>query len=169
MTRRNIIEIFLTLFIFCSSQELSANKDEDLIHLQADSIQYNFKQGIIYYTGHVHAIRHLTDLYADTMTVFYRQRKIQKIVAEGHPAYFSSRPGKEKELLQAYASKIIYYPKTAQVELIDKVIVRQRANQFSGPKLFYDMKKQRVISIASQKSKAQLVIEPYDKLDQHKP
>lgn len=168
MILNNIINLVLIALLFLIPNRILAKNDKDeLIHLQADSIHYNFKKGIIFYEGHVHAEKNLTQLYANTMTVYYNRKKIEKIIAKGTPAYYSTRPDTNKDPLQAWASNIIFFPITSKVQLIGNVKVQQKENQFEGPRLFYDMKKQRVISQANRQSKVQLIIEPLNTLQKH--
>lgn len=167
MILKTITNIFLSLLCFISLMVSARESKQDLIHLSSDTIQYNYKNGVILYEGHVHAVQNLTQLYANTMTVYYKQNKINKIIAKGLPAYYETAKAAKSDLFHAWANTIVYMPIDEKVKLTGNVKIQQRGNQFSGPQLLYDMKNQRVTSFPSQKSRAQLIIEPINVLKTH--
>ncbi len=159
---RNIIIKFCTVLglLFLSLTSLALDKEE-LIYIEADAINYEYKKGIVHYDGHVHATQGNTSLIADHMMVYYDQHhKIKQVDAHGKLAQYKTLVHEDKDQLTASAEKITYYPLIGQVVLRNQGMINYNNGVFTGPIILYDMKNQVISSRPNQSSQAKIVLEP---------
>ncbi|WP_244897153.1 LptA/OstA family protein [Candidatus Coxiella mudrowiae] len=77
------------------------------------------------------------------------------------PPLYTTLPNMDKARLYAEANTIIYYPPKAQVVLIKNARVTQNQDILTEPHIWYDIKKQTVISInLGEKNTTTMVVEP---------
>lgn len=142
-----------------------AQENQELIYIEADNIKYEYKKGIVYYNGHVHATQGCTNLLADKMVVHYNQdHKIKEVDAFGKLAQYKTLVHNDKDQLTASAEKIIYYPLANNVVLKDQAVINYNNSVFSGPYIFYDITNQVITSHPSVNSQAKIILEPIKNL-----
>lgn len=159
---RNIVCVSTLLLSITTGISLTA--DQFLpYHIQADHVTYKRLQQITVYQGHVSATQGTSELDGDKIIVYNDviTHAINRIIATGHPAHYHTVPDKEKETLYANADTIRYEPLKAQLWLIENAHVNFKQDIFIGPHIWYDMKKQTVVSSSYHgKSGTTVVVEP---------
>ncbi len=159
---KNIILYIIITIIPLTSWGLDSDKVKPANFI-ADYVTFNEKTGIKIFTGHVKMDQGTTHLTGDKVTVYNANGSVVKIVAIGNPAHYSTLPDNQKEVLNATAQTIEYYPQKSIAVLIDNGIVTQGENVFKGPHITYDMIKQTVISKPTDKQiQSTIVIQPQD-------
>ena len=165
MTLSKRIKLFL-LIIFCIPTPFTyGQNNQEVIYLEADNVNYDYKKGIIRYEGNVHAKQGSTALTADKMIVYYNQKhKIEKVVATGKLAHYKTLLKEDKDSLKAEARSIFYYPIAGKVILEQEAKVEYNKNLFLGPSIFYDMNNKVISSRPNQNSQSTIVLEPIKQL-----
>jgi lipopolysaccharide export system protein LptA len=140
---------------------LPSDRDQPA-NIEADHVEYQQKTGITIYTGHVKVDQGTSHLLADTMTVYQdsHNKKMQKIIAQGNLAQYTTLPKPGGEILHASAKTIQYDPINNQVLLLGDAVVMQEGNSFRGQHIEYDVTKEIVVSAPSANSKTTIVIRP---------
>lgn len=162
---RQIHNLIFFLFML-SPMSIAFGLPEDsnkIIHIVANSTEFNYKTGTDIYEGDVQVDQGTTHLKADRLvTQKDENHKIISAIAYGndYPAEYSTIPKLGDLLLKAKAKVITYYPRTSTIFLKDNVIVTQGGNSFRGTNIIYNMKDQTVSAPASKHGRASIVIEP---------
>jgi lipopolysaccharide export system protein LptA len=157
---RPILSLFCLLF-FSGVVFALPNDREQLMHVDADSYELNYKTGIDIYEGNVKVDQGTTHLVADrVVTEKNKDRKMISAIAYGHDqlAEFTTIPKEGEEVFHAKAKVIKFYPETSLVQLEENVIVTQGENSFHGPIILYNMKDQIVSTPASANGRATIII-----------
>lgn len=160
MRRRVLNLLFFTLFILGNAYALPTDR-EQLMHIDADSYELNYKTGIDVYEGNVKVDQGTTHLIADRLvTEKNKDRKMISAIAYGtnQLAEFTTIPKEGEEVFHAKAKVIKFYPETSLVQLEEEVMVTQGENSFHGPIILYNMKEQIVSTPASQNGRATIII-----------
>ncbi|MGB6977378.1 MAG: lipopolysaccharide transport periplasmic protein LptA [Gammaproteobacteria bacterium] len=131
-------------------------------YIEADQVQYEQKTGTTVYIGHVKFDQGTSHLLADRLTVYKdpRSSKIQKMIAQGNLAQYTTLPKEGSNVLHASAKTIQYDPINNVVLLLGDALVTQEGNSFRGQHIEYNVTKQTVISAPSPNSKTTIVIQP---------
>jgi lipopolysaccharide export system protein LptA len=133
-----------------------------LMHIIADSSQYNYKMGETWFEGQVKINQGSTHLEADrVITKRNAQNKIQEALAFGlrQPAHYWTYPKKGEKILHAYAKLMKLYPLESRVVLEGDVRVTQGENRFQGQIIVYNIKLQTITVPPTKNSRATFVIE----------
>lgn len=142
---------------------------QEILNLQADHITYDYKKGTINYEGNVYANQGQTVLNANQMLVYYNQKhKIEKVIATGRLAHYKTLINEDKDVLQAAAESITYYPILGKVILERQAEVQYNNSIFSGPYIHYDMIKKVISSHPQKTSRSKIVLEPLKQLQELK-
>lgn len=158
--------ILITIFFNLNVYGLDEDKQKP-IYLEADSVRYDYKNGIVYYDGHVNGTQGTTTLNARSMQVYYNNaHKIKKVVAKGDLAHYSTQLKRDKSLLHAWAKTITYYPIASKATLIDDAKIQYNQNFFSGPCILYDIAHEVIASRPQKNNKAKIILEPFKTLKQ---
>jgi lipopolysaccharide export system protein LptA len=156
---KQLLLLCLTLPITCWG--LPSDRDKPA-YIEADQVQYQQKTGITLYVGHVKVDQGTSHLLADTLTVYkdLHSSKIQKMIATGNLAQYSTLPKVDGKMMNASAKTIQYDPVHNLVLLLGDALITQEGNLFRGQHIEYDLTKQTVISAPSPNSKTVIVIQP---------
>ena len=116
------------------------------IYISSDSADINDAKGIAIYRGDVQMTQGSTKLTGDIVTIYSRNREIQRIISEGKnkQAYYEELQSKEKGKLQAWGQTIDYDLTIEKIELTQKAKLIQQGNTFTGDVIDYDQAKQIV-------------------------
>lgn len=146
---------------------LALNSDSTKVaHIRSDSFNYNNKTGVAKYIGHVHAKQGTTTIDADNVTLYRNaKQKIEKIIALGNPAHYTTLPDHEKKYLHASAKRIEYHPITGKMILIKNGFAKMGNNSFSGEHIIYDTASETIVSLPNEHSQTHIVIEPEKKAE----
>ena len=159
-TKVTLVAVLLGL----STPTLSLSSDQfKPYYVQASEIIYRRLDHITIYKGYVYATQGTTQFSGDKVTVYSDclTNRIARIVAVGRPAHYTTIPNTDKARLYAEANTITYYPSKAQVVLIKDARVVHNQDILTGPHIWYDIKKQTVISTnPGEKSTTTMVVEP---------
>lgn len=138
--------LLLTVLFLPQGWALPTDKDQPAT-ISADSAQVDHKAGITIFTGHVRVIQgSIVVRAAKLITYSNKAQKITKAIATGKPAHYHVLPKKGDNVFYASANKIVYFPTTGKVLLIQQGKLRQGKNTLTGPYIIYDKKKNLLIS-----------------------
>lgn len=157
---RRILKLILLLSFLENAHALPSDR-EQLMHIDADSYELNYKTGIDVYEGNVKVDQGTTHLIADRLvTEKNKNRKMISAIAYGlaELAEFTTIPKEGEEIFRAKAKVIKFYPETSIVQLEEEVMVNQGENSFHGPIIIYNMKDQVVSTPASKNGRATIII-----------
>jgi len=144
----------------------AASADKDLpVFAEADTSTIDYKHRIGYYRGHAKVTQGTTVIIADTIITYMTPKnKLEKAVALGNLASYTTMPDNSKIPFNAVAKTINYYPQQNLVELIDQAKATQGNDNYAGPLIHYYTKDQVVISPPSKSGHTVIVIQPDQKL-----
>lgn len=135
-----------------------------VMHVISNTATYDRNQHTIIYEGTVTMEQGTSHLDGDKVVVYQASdnaNKIQKVIAFGNPAHYSTLPQANKARLFVEALKITYDPTNKTVLLEGNGQVKQDGNVFSGPHIWYDMANGVVHSLAVPgKQRTEMTIEP---------
>lgn len=151
----------LTWFIIPSALfALSSDKQKDA-YLEADSATLNYKTKINIYRGRVKLTQGTTVITADIITTYSNSHnQLEKAIATGQPASYSTLPDHSELHFTATAQTINYSPLTGQIQLIGQAKTTHGRNSFAGPQINYDIKQEIVTSSASPQGRTTIIIQP---------
>jgi len=154
--------ILLILFVSFSAWALPEDQQQ-LIHITADSSQFNYKSGQNSYEGNVTIDQGTTHLIADRVTTQNNaHHKIAEAIAYGikKQAVYTTKLKQNDPLFEAKADIIKYYPPQSTIILQGNASAIQGENSFHGPLIIYNIKDQLVTTPPSAEGSATLVIKP---------
>ena len=120
-----------------SSWALESDRDQP-IHIKADRITVNEKQGVSFYQGNVKFTQGSLRVTGDEVTVFLQGDVLSKVIVIGNPATLKQLPDHRQEPVNSKARRMEYDAKKEVVYLIDNAEVQQGPNSFSGNYIEYD-------------------------------
>ncbi|MCL6268892.1 lipopolysaccharide transport periplasmic protein LptA [Sansalvadorimonas sp. 2012CJ34-2] len=136
------------------------------IYISSDSADIDDAKGIAIYRGDVEMTQGTTKLTGDIVTIYSKNREIQRVVSEGKKkqAYYEELQSEEKGKLKAWGKTIDYDFAVEKIELIKQAKLIQKGDTFTGDHIEYDQAKQLVNATGQQGGKTggrvQMVIQP---------
>lgn len=139
----NVKEIYLPA-------EAGDNSGQPIAYLDADKASYDRNNHVSSYFGNIKYSQGTSFLNADKLLIYDNKinNNVEKIIAFGIPAHYSTIPNAKEERIDAIANKIIYYPKKKIAVLIGNSELQQKGNKFSAPYIVYDINKKIILSTA---------------------
>lgn len=140
----------------------SADREQP-IHIVADSVHIDDPQGISVYSGNVVYTQGSIQLEADTVRLYYtRDRKIDRLEADGMPARFKQRIEGHDEDMRAQAEHVEYFAGPSRLILSRDAHVWRLNAEFSGDTIEYDAAQDRVSAAkaANAERRVQVIIQP---------
>jgi len=119
---------------------LESDKDQP-IHIEADSVDINDREGVSIYTGDVQMTQGSIHMTADKVTVYQKDNRTEKLVAVGRPVTFKQTPEGGKEDVKGRALRVDYFADSEEIVLIDEAQISQGDNTFSSDRIKYDRAK----------------------------
>ncbi len=160
---RNGFLLTLVMLLLANPAWALQSDNKKPMHIASDSVSFNRKTGVGVYTGNVKVVQGTTHLRCDKLiTKSGTDNHLREVVATGKRAHYWSEPGPGKPLLNAWAQTIKYFAVNKHVVLIGDALVTQDKNQFSGPKIQYDVSKQLVIAPRSKQGRSHIVLLPQE-------
>jgi lipopolysaccharide export system protein LptA len=151
---------FLLSLISLAAYALSSDNDLPM-SITSDKLDFNNKTGITIFTGNVKMDQGTTHLRADKVTVYKQpDGEIDKIVALGKQAHYSTLPETGKDVMDAFGNSIEYYPKKKQAIILGDGAIKQGKNIFTAQHIIYDLAKDTLTSIPTKGSPAKLILHP---------
>lgn len=129
----------LLLILTLSPTALALRTDRDKpIDIKADRVEVNDQKEVSHYNGNVQLQQGSMNIYAQKVTVYLQQGKLQKIVIDGEPATFEQQPEDQKDVVRSSANNMEYFADRQLLLLRNNASVVQGANRFSGDYIEYD-------------------------------
>jgi lipopolysaccharide export system protein LptA len=154
----------LSLLVLSFFYQLATANEADkqqIIHVEADTLQFNNDSKIGIYQGHITLTQGSRILTADYATSYSNQQgQITKIIAIGHPACYRALVFHQNPKLIATGNTIYYYPLRDWLEAVGNAQIIQGKNHFQGPQINYDFKKKTVASPLSKEGYTQILLAP---------
>ncbi|MGR6873504.1 lipopolysaccharide transport periplasmic protein LptA [Pseudomonas sp. HK3] len=155
--------ILITLALLLSSLNCFAlpGDSEQEIHIASDSASLDKIKGEIIYVGNVKMQQGSLNIEAEKIVLFRTTEGLQKIVAKGTPARYEQTLNANEGKTLAYGETIIYNTKIDQLTLLNNAGLEKQGNIFSGEKIVYLIKEQRVKAESQeQENRIHMVIQP---------
>ena len=146
-------------------QALPSDRDKP-IHISSDNADIDDAKGIAIYRGDVIMTQGTTKLTGDIITIYSKERQIQRLVSKGGKelAYYEEQQEGDKGLLKAWAVTIDYMLANNKIELIEKARLTQNGDTFTGDQIDYDQAREVVNAkggtTTQSKGRVQMVIQP---------
>jgi lipopolysaccharide export system protein LptA len=162
MTQRHSnILITLVLVLTCTSSWALPDDSKQEIRIASDSASLDKIKGEIIYTGNVKMQQGSLNIEAQKITLIRTIDGLQKIIAEGNPAHYEQTLNANEGKTLAYGETIIYNTKIEQLTLLNNAGLEKQGNVFSGEKIVYLIKEQRVKAESpEQQNRIRMVIQP---------
>lgn len=126
------------LFLFTANAIALESDKTSPIFIEANQVVMSDKIGVSTYTGDVKLEQGSIKITADSIVVYTRNKKLQRIIATGKPAFFSQTPDLNSQQVKASANHVEYASTNGMLMLIDNAKMQQGDNSFSGSKIEYD-------------------------------
>jgi lipopolysaccharide export system protein LptA len=158
LKRVTFMAYLLLLLIGVGSESALASSDDTQqpIHIEADRAEIDEGHGVMTYTGHVKLRQGGIEVSADTVVVFAtKEGDVQRITAQGQPVHYLQKaqqsqdaPDDEQKDVRGVSLRMEYDADSKQVLLLGKAEFWQGGNRFSGNRIQYDPKTERVLANA---------------------
>ncbi len=161
-----LLAMCLLALLWPPIQGLAASNDpQQPIEIEADSADIDEGRGTTVYQGNVIVHQGQTLLTADKVTVYHKQRKAQRIVAEGNTAHFSQKSPTKGRDVNGEAQRIEYDVGSETLILQGKAMLAQGRDLFSSDRIVYDRHKMVVKAggAARGKKRVHVTIDPSQK------
>lgn len=117
---------------------LSTDKDQP-VDIEADRAEIDEPRGTSVYSGNVKVTRGSMHLTGDTMTVYSKDRELDRIIVVGSPATYRQRQDNQQEDMHAAAQRIEYHANSEKVILLENAKLWQGINEFKSDRIVYDI------------------------------
>jgi lipopolysaccharide export system protein LptA len=144
----NVVNLFSQVKEVYVPPETNKGKPQETAYLNSDRATYDRKNHVSSYFGNIRYTQGASFLHADKLVIYDSEvdNSIEKVVAFGAPAYYSTVPDAKGDRIDAKALRIEYYPEKKIALLIGDGELMQKGNKFSGPYITYDLNKQTILS-----------------------
>ena len=164
ITHSSLLLFTLLSTVLGSAWALPEDREQP-IHISSDSAVLDDNEGISTYTGNVEIVQGSIRLQADKVTIYSKDSTVTQVVATGRPAHFQQRPDMEKSVMHAYGETINYQLSDELITLTENAKLEDSENSFSGNKIQYDIKTQRIMASAGTQSenndqRVEMIIQP---------
>ncbi|MGD8174621.1 lipopolysaccharide transport periplasmic protein LptA [Marinimicrobium sp. ARAG 43.8] len=110
------------------------------IHIESNRAQRDGQKGLMIYEGDVRLRQGSLKIRAEKLTVHTdTTNQVQRVVAEGGPAYFEQQPEAGDAPIAAEANTIDYHVSEEQLKLITNAWLEQGTATMSGNRIDYNM------------------------------
>lgn len=152
-----LVTTVLLAFSACASASTSFNLKKP--KLTADTVEFDYKSGVGHYYGNVKIWDDTTTLTGEKMTVSTdptNPKEIKVVTLYGKPARYHSQTADKN--INASALEIIYNAKLKSLTLSQQGEIQYDHYTIKGPKLIYNIEKQRLVSTSTPKQRTILQI-----------
>ncbi len=122
---------------------LSSDRDKPM-SIEADRVELNDGKGVSVYHGNVKVSQGTLLLTGDTMTVYNKGDKVEKVIMEGTPATYRQRPDNKDQDVRARALRMEYFTNPEYIVLLKEAEVEQEGNQLRSERIEYDVARDKV-------------------------
>ncbi|MDF1653688.1 MAG: lipopolysaccharide transport periplasmic protein LptA [Coxiellaceae bacterium] len=153
--------LFMLCLLFNSAYALSSDAGKPY-HVSSKTVLYDRTRHRTVYTGNVVATQGSTTVTGNRLIILSSpdSNQVELLIAHGDLAHYSTLPNDEKQKLYAQAETIKYWPQQNKVLMVKRGKVTQHHNIFTGSLIWYDIKKQTVLSSSNSRSHTKIVIQP---------
>lgn len=148
----NKIFLIALLILFGRATALVTDSAEP-IEVSANTVVIDEREKLSTYTGKVSITQGSLTLNAHTVQLFNNQQGVIKVIAKGtykQPAHYQQNQPNQPRFIEARALEIIYLVKQERLHLKGKAHLTQGLDSFSGAKLDYDIKNDKIITSMSE-------------------
>lgn len=134
---------------------------EQEIHIASDFASLDKPQGELIYSGNVELTQGTLNIQADKVTIQRNENGLQKVIALGSPARFEQVLSENEGKTKAFGETIIYHTANEELTLLKNAGLEKQGNEFSGEKIVYLIKEQRVKANSPEpEERIRMVIQP---------
>lgn len=142
--QNKLLSLFVLLIIIFSSSTYAAK--QQAIDIKAQYLLLDENKGVSKYKGNVLFKKDSLKIKADTITLYYKNKKLTKAFITGSPADVQHHPDNEAEV-HSQANSMEYFVNEDRLILKGQAFVNQGNRHFSGEYIEYDTR-QRIITAA---------------------
>ncbi len=121
---------------------------DEPIDIEADQAEFDERSGTSIFQGDVRLQRGTLSITADKITLYRVNKRLERTVAEGHPAHYSQKLDKGGDI-RAEAEKIEYFAATEELHMTGKARLWHEKNRFIGERIIYHITSNRVLANGS--------------------
>ena len=154
--------IFSACIIFSVSLAIASSEDtQQPITIEADRAVLDEKKQTSTYTGNVILKQGDIEVRADTITVYSREGRLQRVIAEGDPVHYKQQQQKDDDI-RGVSQRMEYEAESNRVLLLGGAELWQGGNRFSGERIQYDPEQEKVIATGGLNStkRVQIILQP---------
>lgn len=133
-----ILSSTICLGFLPAAHALSTDRDQPA-HIEADDIEFDFRNGTRTYTNNVLAVQGTLRLKADKLQAIYQDSELATATAWGSLARFKQRPDGKQHDVEGWAKKIVVDQKKNTLTLIGKAALKQGPDTARGDTIVYNM------------------------------
>lgn len=126
-----------------SAWALSTDRNQPM-SIEADRVELNDTKGVSVYHGNVKVTQGTLVLTGDTMTVYNKGDKVEKVVMEGSPATYKQRPDNKDKDVHAKALRMEYFTDPEYIVLQKEAEVEQEGDRLRSERIEYDVARDKV-------------------------
>ncbi|MDH5301158.1 MAG: lipopolysaccharide transport periplasmic protein LptA [Gammaproteobacteria bacterium] len=154
--------LWIITWIVASNAWALPDDSKQNIHIEADQVDIDDRNGVSTYSGKVQLIQGSIRLTADNIVVHTENRVLVKIIANGKPSTFRQKPEAGKLDVVAKALQLEYLARDGKLILTRSASLNQGMNMFSGNRILYDLNQSYVRAESDDQSsqRVQVVIQP---------
>jgi lipopolysaccharide export system protein LptA len=158
--------MLLTIGLAClSSPAMSLPGDKDQpIHIQSDKAeQKTVKEGeVTVYSGDVIMEQGSMRLEGNIVTIYSKNRSVNKVISTGKPAYFEQQSETNESPVQAHGDKITYLIGKETIVLLGNASVQQDESTVKGQRFEYHVNTEKIKAKGTQdkSTRVHMVLEP---------
>ena len=160
-----IIFLYACSFLLCPLVVASPKDIQQPITIEADQAVLDEKKQTSIYTGNVVLKQGGIEVKANKITVYTNDGKLQSVVAEGDPVHYQQQQQKEEDI-RGVSQRMEYEAESKRLLLLDGAELWQGGNRFSGQRIQYDPKEEKVIAtgdsdgIENGAQRVQIILQP---------
>ncbi len=147
--QNNFFSLFALLIIIFSSPAYAGK--QQVIDIKAQYLLLDEGKGISKYKGNVLFTKDTLIIKADTVTLYYKDKKLTKAFITGSPADVQHQPDNEAKV-HSQASTMEFFISEDRLILKGQAFVNQGNRHFSGEYIEYDTR-QRIITAAGNQNR----------------
>ena len=138
--------LFLTVTCVAATSQVKADtkakvrvkaSSQQVIDISAKTLLLDQDKGISEYKGNVLFKQNTLVIKADTISLYYKDKKLEKALITGSPADVQQHPDNEAEV-HSQAEKMEYFVEENRLVLTGNAFVTQGSRHFSGQQIVYD-------------------------------
>jgi lipopolysaccharide export system protein LptA len=158
--------LLLTIALLClSSPAISLPGDKDQpINIQSDRAEQSTQKSgeVTVYSGAVIMEQGSMRLEGDIVTIYSKDRSVNKIISTGKPAHFQQQSDLDKSPVNAHGDKIVYNITKDVIVLLGNAIVIQDESTVKGQHIEYYIDSERIKAKGTKdkSTRVHMVIEP---------